>query len=221
MSENIVGISLIVGFLLILHNILSLSLAMMYVTLLFIFFFFLMIRRPPRSTLFPYTTLFRSLELLDSGRNWVRTTVVDEETGKPVPCRVHFRSPDGIPYQPHGHHSRINANMDTWHLDVGGDVRLGGISYAYIDGTCQGWLPRGEVLVDVARGFEYEPLRTRMTIAPGQPQLTLRLRRWCNMNARDRKSTRLNSSHSQISYAVFCLKKKKNTQYTSKTQQIP
>src|SRR2546430_7518621 len=30
-------------------------------------------------------------------------------------------------------------------------------------------------------------------------------------NSRDRKSTRLNSSHSQISYAVFCLKKKKNT----------
>src|SRR2546430_16286642 len=30
----------------------------------------------------------------------------------------------------------------------------------------------------------------------------------------DRKSTRLNSSHSQISYAVFCLKKKKNTTYT-------
>src|SRR2546430_11577593 len=30
-------------------------------------------------------------------------------------------------------------------------------------------------------------------------------------SARDRKSTRLNSSHSQISYAVFCLKKKKNT----------
>src|SRR2546430_9130345 len=31
------------------------------------FFFFLMIRRPPRSTLFPYTTLFRSLELLGRG----------------------------------------------------------------------------------------------------------------------------------------------------------
>src|SRR2546430_8831412 len=31
---------------------------------------------------------------------------------------------------------------------------------------------------------------------------------------RDRKSTRLNSSHSQISYAVFCLKKKKNKQQT-------
>src|SRR2546427_7530962 len=32
---------------------------------------------------------------------------------------------------------------------------------------------------------------------------------------RDRKSTRLNSSHSQISYAVFCLKKKKNTRHTN------
>ncbi len=124
------------------------------------------------------------LELLDTGRNWVRTTVVDDETGQPVPCRVHFRSPDGIPYQPHGHHSRVNSNMNTWHIDVGGDVRLGSISYAYIDGTCQGWLPRGEVLVDVARGFEYEPVRTRVTIAPGQQELTLRLKRWCNMNAR-------------------------------------
>jgi hypothetical protein len=33
------------------------------------------------------------LELLDTGRNWVRTTVVDEETGLPVPCRVHFPVP--------------------------------------------------------------------------------------------------------------------------------
>src|SRR3712207_7585383 len=32
--------------------------------------------------------------------------------------------------------------------------------------------------------------------------------------SRDRKSTRLNSSHANISYAVFCLKKKKNTTYT-------
>src|SRR5688572_32557494 len=37
----------------------------------------------------------------------------------------------------------------------------------------------------------------------------------------DRKSTRLNSSHSQISYAVFCLKKKKNNQFnTSKIMQM-
>src|SRR2546430_12041828 len=35
---------------------------------------------------------------------------------------------------------------------------------------------------------------------------------------RDRKSTRLNSSHSQISYAVFCLKKKKTKRHTPHTQ---
>jgi hypothetical protein len=123
------------------------------------------------------------VELLDRGRNWVRVTVLDDDTGRPVPCRVHFRSPEGIPYQPHGHHQQVNSNLNTWHVDVGGDVRLGQITYAYIDGTCQGWLPRGEVLVDVARGFEYEPLRARIQIAPGQQELTLRLKRWTNMNA--------------------------------------
>ena len=123
------------------------------------------------------------LEMVDRGRNWVRVTVLDDETGQPVPCRVHFRSPEGVPYQPHGHHNHVNSNLKTWHIDIGGDLRLGQISYAYIDGTCEGWLPRGDVIVDVARGFEYEPLRTKIGIAPGQQELTLRLKRWANMNA--------------------------------------
>src|SRR6266481_9017019 len=83
---------------------------LVFISLSFVFFFFLMIRRPPRSTLFPYTTLFRS-----------------RPRGAAAP-----RGPGG------------------------------------------GRGPRG----------------------------------------RDRKSTRLNSSHSSISYAVFCLKKKKH-RYTS------
>src|SRR2546430_6510920 len=94
------------------------------------FFFFLMIRRPPRSTLFPYTTLFRS----DS--TWARAALL---TGF-----SQYAPNDGV---------------------------------SAVDST--------QVLV------------------------------WYSANAiyfgiRDRKSTRLNSSHSQISYAVFCLKKKKN-----------
>jgi hypothetical protein len=124
------------------------------------------------------------VELLDRGKNWVHVTVLDDDTGRPVPCRVHFRSIDGIPYQPHGHHNQVNSNLGSWHIDVGGDVRLGQITYAYIDGTCQGWLPRGDVIVDVARGYEYEPLRAKVTIAPGQRELTLRIKRWTNMNAR-------------------------------------
>src|SRR2546430_12651612 len=83
-----------------------------------------MIRRPPRSTLFPYTTLFRShgLRLFLAGLN--------------------------------------RMMRGQWHACAG---------------TAES--------------------------SPNQ-----RIRRHC---ARDRKSTRLNSSHSQISYAVFCLKKKK------------
>ena len=124
------------------------------------------------------------VELIDRGQNWVRTTVVDDETGRPIPCRVHFQSAEGIPYAPHGHHDDINSGLNIWHVDVGGDVRMGHTTYAYTDGTCEGWLPRGEVVVDVAQGFEYEPLRSTVTIAPGQQELELRLRRWTDMNAR-------------------------------------
>ena len=122
------------------------------------------------------------VEIVDRGRNWVHTTIVDDDTGKPVPCRIHFRSPEGIAYAPHGHHAHVNSNLGSWHFDVGGDVRLGQATYAYTDGTCQGWLPRGEVIVDVARGFEYEPLRAKLQVKPGQRQLELRLKRWCHMN---------------------------------------
>jgi hypothetical protein len=122
------------------------------------------------------------VEVVEQGRNWVHVTVLDDATGRPVPCRVHFRSPAGVPYQPHGHHDHVNAGLGTWHIDIGGDLRLGQATYAYIDGTCQGWLPRGDVLVDVARGYEYEPLRERVRIEPGQRELELRLRRWTSMN---------------------------------------
>ena len=122
------------------------------------------------------------VELVDSGRTWVHTRVIDDATGKPVPCRIHFRSPKGVAYAPHGHHAHVNSNNGTWHFDVGGDMRLGQASYAYIDGTCQGWLPRGEVIVDVARGFEYEPVRQKLEIKDGQRELELRLKRWCHMS---------------------------------------
>lgn len=123
------------------------------------------------------------IEVLNRGKNWVHVTVVDDTTGAPLPCRVHFRSPDGVPFQPHGHHDHLMSDGDTWHLDVGGDLRLGHVTYAYIDGKCQGWLPRGEVLVDAACGFEYEPLRSLVEILPGQRELTLRLKRWTDQNA--------------------------------------
>src|SRR2546430_10255474 len=98
-----------------------------------------MIRRPPRSTLFPYTTLFRSLDVRGTGREVVE---IIERHGA---FRARAADLDG----------GIERNQRDGEVGcVGGDAAL-------------------------ARAEQ------------------------------DRKSTRLNSSHSQISYAVFCLKKKK------------
>src|SRR3712207_7067259 len=94
-------------------------------------FFFLMIRRPPRSTLFPYTTLFRSV-----GR-------VQAESGRAAAEEARAEAgPSG-------------AQSAACRAGCGGAVPADGVS------------------------------------------------------GLDRKSTRLNSSHANISYAVFCLKKKK------------
>src|SRR5260221_838085 len=108
--------------------------------LLYAFFFFLMIRRPPRSTLFPYTTLFRSLAAAPEA-------TVEFVPAPPHPCR-------SAPAR-----------------------------------TCGSRRPRTAL-----------PLEKETVAAPECGSL----------RPRDRKSTRLNSSHTVISYAVFCLKKKKN-----------
>src|SRR3712207_8984705 len=95
-------------------------------------FFFLMIRRPPRSTLFPYTTLFRSFFFLQ---------LASSPRPKPPLSSAPARS-----------------------------------------------VPRSADL----------PHRCFVNLVPDQTR-----------RREDRKSTRLNSSHANISYAVFCLKKKR------------
>src|SRR2546427_8219300 len=96
-----------------------------------------MIRRPPRSTLFPYTTLFRS---------------------------------------PLGNRVRVRLRTLT-----------------------------AEITLTSAQ---------RLKLSPGDPIVASFKATQIRL---DRKSTRLNSSHSQISYAVFCLKKKKKNKKSTKT----
>ena len=124
-----------------------------------------------------------SVRLPGPDQNWVRTTVRDE-TGSPVACRIRFQTTDGIPLAPYGHHAHINSDGGTWNLDIGGDVRLGSYTYAAIGGTCEGWLPTGRVQVEVARGFEYQPIRETVTIAPDQTELELELVRRFDARAR-------------------------------------
>jgi hypothetical protein len=125
-----------------------------------------------------------TLRLASTDRTWVRMRVVDEHTGALLSCRLHFRTSEGIPLAPYGHHAHINSDANTWNLDIGGDVRLGGQTYSYVNGECEGWLPVGEVIVEVAKGFSYRPLQRVLHIAPGQRELRLALERFHDIRER-------------------------------------
>jgi hypothetical protein len=112
------------------------------------------------------------VEVLTPRKTWVHVTVNDSATGKPTPVRIHFRAPDGRYLPPYGHRHEVN---DNWFEDYGGDLKLGSTQYAYVDGRFQIELPVGEVYVEIAKGFEYQPLRQRLVIQPGQRELTLHL----------------------------------------------
>ena len=117
------------------------------------------------------------LRITERGRNWVRSHFVDDDTNEMVACRVHFSSPEGVPFQPHGHHQHVNSDLGSWHSDVGGDLRLGCTTYAYVNGSCEGWLPSGPVHVQIARGFEYQPIDALVAIGEDTQSLTFRLKR--------------------------------------------
>lgn len=116
-----------------------------------------------------------------TGKQWVHVRVEDADTGQPVGTRVHFRSEHGAYLAPHGHQADVNV---AWFEDMGGDCKTGGVPYAYIDGTCQIDLPIGPVYAEVVRGFEYQPLRQRVEIKPGQRALTLKIKRAFDMKQR-------------------------------------
>ena len=115
------------------------------------------------------------------GTQWVHVRVEDEDTGNPVGARVHFRSPEGAYLAPHGHQADVNVG---WFEDLGGDCKVRGMPYAYIDGGCQIELPLGPAFVEIARGFEYAPVRRQLEIKPGQRHLTLKLKRSFDMKER-------------------------------------
>ena len=119
-----------------------------------------------------------SAKILTRQRTWVHGQVIDSSTGNPTPSRIHFRSPDGRYFPPYGHTHEVN---DNWFEDYGADLLLGDTQYAYVDGTFQGELPVGEVYVEVSKGFEFEPIRQKVVIKPGQRDLKISLNRNSNL----------------------------------------
>src|SRR2546430_13909750 len=158
-----------------------------------------MIRRPPRSTLFPYTTLFRSVE---GGKI--------ASVGGAAPQGAITYDLSTLTVLP----GWIDAHVHpTWHFDATG--KLAGENepkeQTVLAGAANSWkmLTAGFTTVQSLGSPLDKDLRDAIDRLglPGPHILTS----LDPIFGRDRKSTRLNSSHSQISYAVFCLKKKKKT----------
>ena len=121
------------------------------------------------------------IELLEPRRAWLHGRVLDAATKLPTPVRLAFRSKEGRYIPPYGHRTEINAG---WFQDYGADLKLRDSSFAYVDGTFQVELPAGEVFVEIAKGFEYRPVRQRLTIEPGQRELTLKIERFTDLRKR-------------------------------------
>ncbi len=118
-----------------------------------------------------------SVELPAADRAWVTGEVRDADTGRLIACRMRFESVDGIPFAPYGHHAHINSDGGTWNLDIGGDVRLGAATYAFVDGRFEGWLPEGPVVVEISRGFTYRPIRRTIEVGPDARRFDFELER--------------------------------------------
>jgi hypothetical protein len=118
------------------------------------------------------------IELLEDRRTWLHARVLDGGTGRPTPVRLAFRSKEGRYIPPCGHRREINSG---WFQDYAADLKLRDDSFAYVDGTFQVELPVGEVFVEMTKGFEYQPIRQRLIIKPGQRELELKIPRFINL----------------------------------------
>jgi hypothetical protein len=121
------------------------------------------------------------LEVLESSKVWLHGQVVDAAAAQPTPVRLAFRSPDGRYLPPYGHRTEINSG---WFQDYGADVKLWGSSFAYVDGQFQVELPVGEVYLEMTKGFEYEPIRQKLEIKPGQRELRLEIPRFLDLRSK-------------------------------------
>lgn len=115
------------------------------------------------------------LSVLGKRRQWMKIRVIDTSTGKPTPVRVHMSGARGEYIAPYGHHAQINTN---WFEDYGADVVVGGSNYAYVPGEFSSDMPIGDVFVEICKGYEYQPIRTKVSIKPGQQILELQITRW-------------------------------------------
>ena len=121
------------------------------------------------------------LHVLGRERQWMNVVVRDSATGLPAPVRIHFSGSRGEYIAPYGHHAQVNGG---WLMNHGSDLILAGQSYAYVPGEFATELPVGDLYVELSKGFEYRPVRRKVTIAPGQKVLELTIERQMDWRSR-------------------------------------
>src|SRR2546427_6575669 len=198
-----------------------------------------MIRRPPRSTLFPYTTLFRS-DMTEEPKCKAKYTAPAREqivevnpNGTLADVFVYVKS--GLPatYKAPAPTGPVTLDQDgcRYHPHVFGILVGQTLAIKNSDGILHNIKAKGTK----NRPFNISQpttMTSERTFTASEVMVPLE----CNVHGwmhawvgvlphpffgvsgtdGDRKSTRLNSSHSQISYAVFCLKKKKQNKTTAR-----
>src|SRR3712207_1127450 len=177
-----------------------------------------MIRRPPRSTLFPYTTLFRSVrgQVVEgkpktrSGED--RRVDIGQRT---IGALMAHRFAQDDERQQWG--SGYTDNDRVFAREDGTDLSPGQVTKTFARLSAAAGLRQvrlhdlrhGAASLMLAGGVDVAVVSKRM----GHSSVRLTVDTYSHLLAgvgrQDRKSTRLNSSHANISYAVFCLKKKK------------
>jgi hypothetical protein len=121
------------------------------------------------------------IQWLDRERVWLHGKVLDSATRKPTPVRLAFRSKEGRYIPPHGHRSEVERG---WFEDYGADLKIDESMFSYIDGMFQIELPVGEVYLHMSKGFEYEAVRRRLEIRPGQRELLLEIPRTADLRTK-------------------------------------
>ena len=104
----------------------------------------------------------------------VKIRVTERGSPQPVAVRLHLHGAAGEYLPPKGYHRTVNGN---WFEDNYGEFVNGLNQYAYIPGECVADLPLGEVFVEISRGYEVRPLRTRVTVTPQTDELAFELER--------------------------------------------
>jgi hypothetical protein len=102
----------------------------------------------------------------------VTVRVLDKATNQPAPVRIHFHGQQGEYLPPRGNHRKVNP---YWFEDNYGEFVNSLNQYAYIPGHCIVDLPLGEVYVEISRGYEVQPIRTRFSVTPETNEITFAL----------------------------------------------